>query len=218
MYGPHTNERLLGHWFQQTGRRSEIFLATKFGQLRGADGKPTVRGDEEYVYQACEDSLKRLGVDYIDLYYQHRVDPTVPIEETMRAMVNLKDQGKIRHLGLSECSARTLRRASAVHPIAAAQMEYSPFALEMESAQTKFLKTARELGMKVVIYAPLGRGFITGAIKSRDHFEEGDLRKEMPRFSEDNFNSNLKLVDKVTEMAKAKGCTSSQLMLAWVMA
>ena len=139
---------------------------------RNPDGSPAVRGDKEWVHQACNESLQRLGIDQIDLYYQHRVDPTVPIEETVQAMVELKMQGKIRSLGLSECSAATLRRAYKVHPIAAAQMEFSPFALEIESEQTKFLKTARELGVKIVAYSPLGRGFLTGTMKSRKDLDE----------------------------------------------
>ena len=177
IYGPKTNERLIGKWFSENaGRRKEIFLATKFGNLRGADGSPQVRGDKEYVHQSCNDSLERLGIDQIDLYYQHRVDDKVPIEETVGAMVELKNQGKIRYLGLSECSATTLRRAHAVHPIVAAQMEFSPFALEIESEQTDFLKTARELGVKIVAYSPLGRGFLTGTIQSRNDLDEKDSR------------------------------------------
>jgi len=155
VYGPHTNEKLLGKWFKDTGRRSEIFLATKFASSI-KDGQMIVRGDAAYVKQACAASLERLGVDCIDLYYQHRVDPNTPIEETVTAMAELKKEGKIKYLGLSECSATTLRRAHAVHPIAAVQMEYSPFALEIESDQTKFLKTARELGVKIIAYSPLG--------------------------------------------------------------
>lgn len=218
VYGPHTNERLIGKWFKDTGRRKEIFLATKFGNLRDAEGKPTVRGDKEWVKQACKDSLERLGIDQIDLYYQHRVDPKVPIEETVQAMVDLKNEGKIRYLGLSECSAKTLRRAHKVHPIAAAQMEFSPFALEIESAQTEFLKTARELGVKVIAYSPLGRGFLTNTIKSRADLESTDTRFNHPRFSEEHFDENLKLVKNLSEIASKKGCTAGQLVLAWVLA
>ena len=195
IYGPKTNERLIGKWFKENaGRRKEIFLATKFGNLRGPDGSPQVRGDKEWVHQACNESLERLGIDQIDLYYQHRVDDKVPIEETVGAMVELKNQGKIRYLGLSECSAATLRRAHAVHPIAAAQMEFSPFALEIESEQTNFLKTARELGVKIVAYSPLGRGFLTGDYpKARKDLDEKDsssfnhprfLRGQLPEQSE----------------------------------
>lgn len=218
IYGPHTNERLLGKWFKDTGRRKEIFLASKFGNLRDKDGKPTVRGDKEWVRQACKESLERLGIDQIDLYYQHRVDPKVPIEETIEAMVELKNEGKIRYLGLSECSARTLRRAHKVHPIAAAQMEFSPFALEIESDQTEFLKTARELGVKIVAYSPLGRGFLTNTIKSRDDIDKTDNRFNHPRFSEEHFKDNLKLVQTLAEIANKKGCTPGQLALAWVLA
>ncbi|EMD00079.1 hypothetical protein BAUCODRAFT_364570 [Baudoinia panamericana UAMH 10762] len=218
LYGPHTNEKLLGRWFKETGRRKEIFLATKFAVIMGPNRSMTVRGDREYVKQACQDSLERLGVDRIDLYYQHRVDPNTPIEETVKAMVELKDEGKIRYLGLSECSARTLRRACAVHPIAAAQMEYSPFALEIEDAQTEFLKTANELGVALVAYSPLGRGFLTGTIKSRDDFDQGDGRLFHPRFSEAHFGENLKLVNTLSDIASRKGCTTGQLTLAWLMA
>ncbi|WPG97996.1 Hypothetical protein R9X50_00077900 [Acrodontium crateriforme] len=216
VYGPHTNEKLIGKWFKDTGRRNEIFLATKFGNLRDADGKPIVRGEPEYVKEACNASLQRLGIKTIDLYYQHRVDPKVPIEETVKAMVELKNEGKIRYLGLSECSARTLRRAHKIHPIAAAQMEYSPFALEIESEQTEFLKTARELGVKIVAYSPLGRGFLTGSIKSRAELDSTDTRSNHPRFNEHNFDGNLKLVNLLSEVAHKKGCTPGQLALAWV--
>nr|POE96893.1 aldo-keto reductase yakc [nadp(+)] [Quercus suber] len=218
IYGPHTNERLLGKWFKDTGRRKEIFLATKFGNLRYPDGSFNVRGDREWVKQACEESLERLGVEQIDLYYQHRVDPNVPIEETVAAMAELKQAGKIRYLGLSECSAATLRRAHAVHPIAAAQMEFSPFALEIESEQTKFLQTARELGVKIVAYSPLGRGFLTGAIQSRSDLDPTDNRANHPRFSEEHFGDNLKLVQQLGDIARTKGCTPGQLSLAWVCA
>jgi len=218
VYGPHTNERLIGKWFHDTGRRKEIFLATKFGNLRYPDGTMGVRGDREWVKEACHASLERLGIEQIDLYYQHRVDDHVPIEETVKAMVELKDEGKIRYLGLSECSARTLRRAHAVHPIAAAQMEYSAFALEVESEQTEFLKTARELGVKIVAYSPLGRGFLTGAIKSRGDLEPTDSRFNHPRFSEEHFGDNLKLVRLLSELAEKKGCTPGQLALAWLFA
>ncbi len=218
IYGAGKNEELIGRWFKETGRRNEIFLASKFGNLRGPDGKPSVRGDREWVHQACRASLARLGIEQIDLYYQHRVDSTVPIEETVQAMIELKKEGKIRYLGLSECSAKSLRRAHAVHPIAAAQMEYSPFALEIESTQTDFLKTARELGVKIVAYSPLGRGFLTGAIKSRSDFDAGDNRLNHPRFSEAHFGDNLKLVHSLSEVAKKKGCSLGQLALAWVLA
>lgn len=218
IYGPFTNEQLIGKWFKDTGRRKDIFLATKFGNLRDADGNPTVRGDKAWVKQACKESMERLGIDQIDLYYQHRVDPKVPIEETVQAMVDLKNEGKIRYLGLSECSANTLRRACKVHPIAAAQMEFSPFALEIESSQTEFLKTARELGVKIIAYSPLGRGFLTNTIKSRADLDPKDNRINHPRFSEEHFDDNLKLVQILSEIAQKKGCTPGQLALAWVLA
>jgi aryl-alcohol dehydrogenase-like predicted oxidoreductase len=217
IYGPHTNEKLLGKWFKDTGRRNEIFLATKFANSI-KDGQVIVRGDAAYVKQACAASLERLGVDCIDLYYQHRVDPNTPIEETVTAMAELKKEGKIKYLGLSECSATTLRRAHAVHPIAAVQMEYSPFALEIESDQTNFLKTARELGVKIIAYSPLGRGFLTNTIKSRDDFDEKDTRKNHPRFSAEHFQENLKLVSTLSAIAEKKRVTTSQLVLAWILA
>lgn len=218
IYGPFENEKLIGRWFKKTGRRNEIFLASKFANVFDAEGKMQVRGDAAYVHEACAASLERLGVDHIDLYYQHRVDSKTPIEETVRAMAELKKSGKIRHLGLSECSATTLKRAHAVHPIAAAQMEFSPFALEIESPESDFLKTARSLGVAIVAYSPLGRGFLTGAITSRADLDEKDSRFKHPRFSEENFADNLKLVRLLSDMAKEKGCTPGQLALAWVLA
>lgn len=218
IYGPETNERLIGKWFKETGRRKEIFLATKFGNVY-AEGKrgAGVRGDAAYVKEACAKSLERLGIDTIDLYYQHRVDVETSIEETVTAMAELKKEGKIRYLGLSECSATTLRRAHKIHPIAAAQMEFSPFALEIESEQTQFLKTARELGVKIVAYSPLGRGFLTNTIKSRDDIDPSDSRASHPRFSVEHFAENLKLVGTLSAMAVKKGVTPGQLVLAWVL-
>lgn len=216
-YGPFTNEQLLGRWFKETGRRDEIFLCTKFGS-RLIDGKMEVCGTPEYVREACEGSLKRLQTDRIDLYAAHRVDSKVPIEKTVEAMAQLKAEGKIRHLGLSECSARSLRRACAVHQIATAEMEFSAFALEIESPETNFLATARELGVKIMAYSPLGRGFMTGAIKSRADFDPMDRRIVFPRFDEENFAGNLKLVESMAAIAKEKGCTPGQLALAWVLA
>ena len=217
-YGPFTNEELIGRWFKETGRRDEIFLASKFG-TKMMDGKFEVNSSPQYVKESCEASLKRLNTDRIDLYSQHRVDPATPIEKTVAALAELKKEGKIRHLGLSECSARTLRRAHAVHPIAAAEMEFSLFALEIESPDTEFLSTARELDVKVIAYSPLGRGFLTGAIRSRDDFHENDPRKTMfARFSEENFAGNLRLVEGIDEIAKVKSCTTGQLALAWLLA
>lgn len=221
MYGPHHNEELLGRWFRENPkRRGEIFLATKFAvRITGPGMQMTVDGSAAYVREACEASLKRLGVDCIDLYYAHRIDPKVPIEETVGAMAELVKEGKIKYVGLSECSARTLRRACKVHPIAAAQLEFSPFALEIEDENIGLLKACRENGVKVVVYSPLGRGWLTGSIRSRDDLDPKDMRLTMhPRFSEENFPSNLKLVEGVEVMAKEKGCTPGQLALAWVLA
>ena len=216
-YGP--NEALLGRWFRANpSRRSEIFLATKFGRVI-VDGKMLHPGTPEYVRTSCEKSLETLGVEYIDLYSQHRVDPETPIEETVRAMKALVDEGKVRYLGLSECSARTLRRASKIHHIAAVEMEFSPFALEIEDPGIGVLQAARECGTAVVAYAPLGKGFLTGAIKSRDDFPDGDARKTMfPRFSEENFAGNLRLVEELTKVAEEKGVKTSQLVIAWILA
>ena len=216
-YGPHHNEKLLGKWFKETGRRDEIFLSTKFGS-RLVDGRMEVSGDPQYVKQACKASLERLQTDHFDLYYQHRVDPNTPIEKTVGAMAQLKKEGKIRYLGLSECSARTLRRAHKVHPIAVAEMEFSPFALEIEDPETNFLATARELGVKIVAYPPLGRGFLTGAIKSRADFDPMDRRIMFPRFAEENFAGNLRMVEALEAIAKEKGVKPGQLALAWVLA
>lgn len=212
------NEDLLGAWFKRTGRRNEIFLATKFGNAVDKDGKRIVKGDPEYVKQACESSLNRLGIETIDLYYAHRIDSKVPIEKTIGAMAELVKAGKVRYLGLSECSADTLRRACAVHPIAAVQMEYSPFALDIESEQTGLLKAARELGISIVAYSPLGRGMLTGRYKSLEDFDEDDVRRGFPRFQAGNFEKNLILVDQLQDIAEKKGATPGQLTLAWILA
>jgi aryl-alcohol dehydrogenase-like predicted oxidoreductase len=215
-YGPHTNEVLVGKTI--AGKRDKVFLATKFGivrdpanpQARGVNGRP------EYVRKSCDDSLKRLGVDYIDLYYQHRVDRDTPIEETVGAMADLVKAGKVRHLGLSEASAATIERAHKVHPIAALQTEYSLWTRDPETTGT--LDACRKLGIALVAYSPLGRGFLTGAIKSPDDFDADDYRRNNPRFQGDNFTRNLKLVEQVRKLASDKGCTPSQLALAWVLA
>jgi aryl-alcohol dehydrogenase-like predicted oxidoreductase len=215
MYGPHTNEQLVGRAIR--GRRGEVVLATKFGivrdptdpMIRGINGKPT------YVRQACEGSLKRLGVEVIDLYYQHRVDPETPIEETVGAMAQLVKEGKVRHLGLSEAGAQTLRRACAVHPIAALQSEYSLWSRDPED---EILATCRELGIGFVAYSPLGRGFLTGQITRFEDLAADDYRRFSPRFQGDNFARNLALVERIRGMAAAKGRTPSQLALAWVLA
>ena len=215
MYGPYTNEELVGRAIR--GRRQEVILATKFGIVR-SDVDPTIRGvngKPEYVRASCEGSLRRLGVDTIDLYYQHRVDPGTPIEETVGAMAELVKEGKIRYLGLSEASSETLRRAQAVHPIAALQTEYSLWSRDPED---DLLATCRELGIGFVAYSPLGRGFLTGQIKSFNDLAEDDYRRHSPRFQGENFDKNLELVGRIEEMAKEKGCAPAQLALGWVMA
>jgi aryl-alcohol dehydrogenase-like predicted oxidoreductase len=213
MYGPHTNEELVGRAI--ASRRGDAVLATKFGVVRTAD--PTsraIRGDAAYVRQACEDSLRRLGVDHIDLYYQHRSDPTVPIEETVGAMAELVAEGKVRYLGLSEAAPDTLRRAVATHPIAALQTEWSLWSRDLE---VDVVPTARALGVGIVAYSPLGRGFLTGGLTSPNDFGDGDFRKFLPRFSGDNLEHNLALVEQVRTMADGRGCTPAQLALAWVL-
>ena len=209
---------MLGKWLKRTGKRNDIFLATKFGVTFDSNRRPTVRSDPEYVKQACAKSLKRLGIDRIDLYYCHRVDKKTPIEETVQAMAELKKEGKIRAIGLSEVTAATVRRAHKVHPIAAIQVEYSPFSLDIEHPDIDLLNTCRELGIAIVAYSPLGRGFLTGQLKSPDDFEDGDFRKHAPRYSKENFPKNLELVKSLETRAKAKGCTSGQLSLAWLLA
>jgi len=189
-------------------------LATKFGNVF-EDGKRSVNGRPEYVHTAIDRSLARLGVDHVDLYYQHRVDKTVPIEETVGAMKELVDAGKVRHIGLSEASPETIRRAHAVHPVTALQSEYSLWAREPEDNEV--LETVRELGIGFVAYSPLGRGFLTGAFRSPDDFDDGDFRKYQPRFQGENFARNLDLVERVQEIAGEKGCTPAQLALAWVL-
>ena len=214
MYGPFTNERLVGRAI--AGRRDEVQLATKFCNERLPDGtRVGVNGSPEYVRRACDASLERLGVDVIDLYYQHRVDKSVPIEETVGAMGELVQAGKVRHLGLSEASPQTIRRAAAVHPITALQTEFSLFE---RSVEDDVLPTVRELGIGFVAYSPLGRGMLTGRFASRDDFGSDDFRASNPRFSEENLAVNLALVDKVKELAAQKGCTSGQLALAWLLA
>jgi aryl-alcohol dehydrogenase-like predicted oxidoreductase len=213
-YGPFKNERLVGHAI--AGRRDEVVVATKFGLVRSETGERRgVRGDAEYVRQACDGSLQRLGVDTIDLYYQHRVDKTVEIEETVGAMKELVEAGKVRYLGLSEASPDTIRRANAVHPISALQTEYSLWSRDPED---RILPAVRELGIGFVAYSPLGRGFLSGRFHSPDDFEEGDFRKHHPRFQGENFKKNLELVERVKEIAGEKGVSASQLALAWVMA
>ena len=214
MYGSGRNEELVGRAIRE--RRADVFLATKFGNVRGPNGEfMGVRGDPEYVAQACDASLQRLGVDVIDLYYQHRVDVNVPIEETVGAMAQLVDEGKVRFLGLSEAAPETIRRAHAVHPITAVQTELS---LWSRDAEAGVLPTVRELGIGYVAYSPLGRGFLTGQITSPEDFPEDDFRRFHPRFTGDNFRRNIALVHEVEAMAGEKGCTTAQLALAWVLA
>jgi aryl-alcohol dehydrogenase-like predicted oxidoreductase len=215
MYGPHTNEELIGSFLAESGRRDDVVLATKFGiQWVPGTTDRRVNGRPEYVREAIEGSLRRLGTDHVDLYYQHRVDPDTPIEETVGAMAELVAEGKVRHLGLSEAGPETLRRAAAVHPISALQTEYSLWSREVED---EILPTCRELGIGFVAYSPLGRGFLTGAIQSVEDFEEDDYRRFSPRFQGENFQRNLDVVAKVRELAEARGVTPAQLALAWVM-
>ncbi|KZV67259.1 Aldo/keto reductase [Peniophora sp. CONT] len=210
------SEDLIGKWFKRTGKRSEIFLATKFGVTIGT-GKP-ITGDPEYVKAACEKSLKRLGVDQIDLYYLHRADQTVPIEKTVGAMAELVKEGKVKYIGLSEVSEKTLRRAHAVHPISALQVEYSPFFLDIERPNVGLLSACRELGIAVVAYSPLGRGLLTGRYKSPEDFEEGDFRRSVPKFSKENFPNILKVVDEIKAAGEAHGAPPSTTALAWLLA
>jgi len=214
IYGPWTNEELVGRFLR--GKRDRVVLATKFAIMRTADGKWLgVNGKPEYVRQCCDASLKRLGVDHIDLYYQHRVDPNVPIEETIGAMAELVQAGKVRYLGMSEAAPATIRRAHAVHPISALQTEYSLWTRDPED---EILPTTRELGIGFVPYSPLGRGFLSGRFRTPEDLPADDVRRSYPRFQGDNFQKNLELVDRVSALAADKHCTPSQLALAWVMA
>ncbi len=214
MYGVGANEVLIGKAIAD--RRDKAVLATKFAIMRDTEGQFIgINGKPEYVKQACEASLKRLGVDYIDLYYQHRVDPNVPIEETVGAMAELVHEGKVKHLGLSEAAPATIRRAHAVHPISALQTEYSLWTRDPEG---ELLNTCRELSITFIAYSPLGRGFLTGQIRSVDDLAQDDWRRMNPRFQGENFNKNLELVDHVRKLAEAKNCTPAQLALAWLLA
>jgi aryl-alcohol dehydrogenase-like predicted oxidoreductase len=214
MYGPFTNERLVGAAIAD--RRDEVQLATKFGNQRHADGSRSINGRPEYVRSACDASLQRLGVDHIDLYYQHRVDSSTPIEETWGALAELVTAGKVRHLGISEASAATIRAAHAVHPITALQSEWSLWTRDVE--ENDVLATVRELGIGFVAYSPIGRGFLSGEIRTVDDLAPDDFRRNNPRFQGENLTKNLQLVDKVREIAAEKGVTATQLALAWVLA
>ncbi|KID64442.1 Aldo/keto reductase, partial [Metarhizium hybridum] len=231
------SEQRVGEWFRRSGKRDDIFLATKFAIRAGADGSRTIDNDPAWVREACAASLARLGTGVIDLYYVHRVDDKTPIERTIQAMAELKRhvvsitlsknmkgmltttrEGKIRHLGLSECSAATIRRAHAVHPIAAYQVEYSPLFLDIESDRTGILQTCRELGIAVVAYSPVGRGLLTGAVKSLDDLPPDDWRRGVPKLGGDNFPRIMALVDRIREVARRHGATPAQVCLAWVAA
>lgn len=219
MYGPHTNEILVGAAVKSwtDGKRDDVTIATKFGIVRTGTGPMdrSVDGSPKYVKESCEGSLKRLGVETIDLYYLHRVDPNTPIEETVGAMAQLVSEGKVRFIGLSEAGPETIRRGNAVHPITAVQSEYSLWTRDPEDG---VLAACRELGIGFVAYSPLGRGFLTGQFKRWEDIPEDDYRKQSPRFTGDNFKKNLQLVEKIEELATKKGCSSSQLAIAWVMA
>jgi aryl-alcohol dehydrogenase-like predicted oxidoreductase len=213
MYGPFKNEELVGRAIRD--RRDDVVLATKFGSMRGDDGAFLgISGKPDYVRQACDASLKRLGVDHIDLYYQHRVDRTTPIEETVGAMADLVRAGKVRHLGLSEAAPQTIRRAHAVHPITALQTEYSLWSRDPED---EILPTVRELGIGFVAYSPIGRGFLSGRFKTIDDLEPSDYRRLSPRFQGENFDRNLDLVRRIEDIARSKGLTPAQLAIAWVL-
>jgi len=214
VYGPYTNEELIGRAMR--GRRDKFFIATKFGLVRSSDPNfRGVNGRPEYVKACCEGSLRRLGTDAIDLYYQHRLDPNVPIEDTVGAMADLVREGKVRYLGLSEVSPATMRRASSVHPIAALQSEYSLWTRDPEG---EILTTARELGIGFVAYSPLGRAFLTGTLRAVEGLDANDVRRRFPRWQGENLSKNLKLVEQLSEMAREIGCTTAQLALAWVLA
>ncbi|THU95956.1 Aldo/keto reductase [Dendrothele bispora CBS 962.96] len=209
------SEDLIGKWFKRTGKRDSIFLATKFSLNAKADG---VCGTPEHVKEQCARSLERLGVDHIDLYYQHRTDPNVPIEKTVAAMAELVKEGKVKYLGLSECTANGLRRAHAVHPISALQIEYSPFVLDIEDPKVALLQTARELGVTIVAYSPLARGMITGQIRSPDDFAPADFRRIIPKYQAANFPKILSVIDNIALIGKKHNATAGQTTLAWILA
>lgn len=215
LYGD--SEELLGKWFERTGKRSEIFLATKFGNKVSPDGGREICNEPEFIREAVATSLKRLKTDYIDLLYVHRISGKTPIEDVIETMKEFVVSGQVKYLGLSECGVDTLVRASKIHPIAAYQIEYSPFSMDIEFPSVGLAKTCRDLGIAIVAYSPLGRGMLTGQYKSIDDFDEGDFRRTVPRFSKENFPKNLQLVESLQKIAERKGCTSGQLTLAWMM-
>uniref|UniRef100_A0A8H7N3H6 NADP-dependent oxidoreductase domain-containing protein n=1 Tax=Bionectria ochroleuca TaxID=29856 RepID=A0A8H7N3H6_BIOOC len=217
LYGD--SEVLLGKWFKRTGKRDQIFLTSKFGFAKGFADPTVIDSSGEYCKKSCQESLDRLGTDYIDLYYMHRANPATPIEDTMRGMAELKREGKIKYIGLSEVSSSTLRRACKIAHVDAVQIEYSPFVLDVEnSVGTHLLKTCRELGVAVVAYSPLGRGILTGAFSTKESFQkDGDYRTIMPWFQDDNFDRNVTLVSQFRELADKKGCKPSQLAIAWLL-
>lgn len=215
LYGD--SEELLGKWFQRTGKRKEIFLATKFGNHVTPDGGREVRNEPDYIRKSVAESLRLLQTDYIDLLYCHRFSGKTPVEEIVATMKEFVDSGKVKYLGLSECGVDTLRRASKIHPIHAYQIEYSPFSMDIEKPEFGLLETCRELGIATIAYSPLGRGMLTGQYKSIDDFDENDFRRLVPRFSKENFPKNLQLVEALQSMAEKKNCTSGQLTLAWMM-
>ncbi|KAL5391862.1 hypothetical protein DPSP01_001151 [Paraphaeosphaeria sporulosa] len=215
LYGD--SEELLGKWFQRTGKRNEIFLATKFGNHVTPEGGREIRNEPEYIRQSVLTSLERVKTDYIDLLYCHRFSGKTPVEDIVATMKEFIDSGKVRYLGLSECGVDTLQRASKIHQISAYQIEYSPFSMEIEKEEVGLLKTCRELGIATIAYSPLGRGMLTGQYKSIDDFDENDFRRSIPRFSAENFDKNIQLVNTLKSMADKKGCTPGQLTLAWMM-
>ncbi|KAI0381397.1 putative aldo-keto reductase [Hypomontagnella monticulosa] len=215
LYGD--SEELLGKWFQRTGKRKDIFLTTKFGNHVTPEGGREIRNDPDYIRKSVAESLKRLQTDYIDLLYCHRFSGKTPVEDIINTMKEFVVSGQVRHIGLSECGTDTLIRASRVHRIAAYQIEYSPFSMDIEKPEVGLLKTCRELGIATVAYSPLGRGMLTGQYKSIDDFDENDFRRSIPRFSAENFDKNIQLVDTLKAIADRKGCTSGQLTLAWMM-
>ncbi|OTB03017.1 hypothetical protein M426DRAFT_322243 [Hypoxylon sp. CI-4A] len=215
LYGD--SEVILGKWFQRTGKRKDIFLTTKFGNHVTPDGGREINNEPDYIRQSVAESLRRLQTDYIDLLYCHRFSGKTPVEDIVKTMAEFIESGQVRYIGLSECGVDTLQRASKVHQISAYQIEYSPFSMDIEQPEVGLLKTCRELGIATVAYSPLGRGMLTGQYKSIDDFDENDFRRSIPRFSKENFDKNIQLVNTLKSIADKKNCTSGQLTLAWMM-